>query len=268
MIRLQKRARDGERGAVLIEFAIVAMLLATMGFGILEYGNGWRSSMNVLTVARAGARSVSSSGTDYLSDYLALTSIRTNLDSEGMLSGLQKVVIYKSQSADGKPPAVCVNGGALGSGDLCNVYSASDVQSVAASQFNTTTGCKTGATATSKYCRTRGSPRRAPPTASASGCRRSRRRSRGSSASRGSRRVASRSCGWSPDAPVDRPRADLTSPPACRAVPPRGWLHVGDDGHPARPADAHGGPRHRRRQLVRGGAADSSGRPTQPRWPA
>jgi len=152
MIRLQKRARDGERGAVLIEFAIVAMLLATMGFGILEYGYGWRSSMNVLTAARAGARSVSSSGTDYLSDYLALTSIRTNLDSEGMLSGLQKVVIYKSQSADGKPPAVCVNGGALGSGDLCNVYSASDVQSVAASQFNTTTGCKTGDTATSKYC--------------------------------------------------------------------------------------------------------------------
>ncbi|MBV9953091.1 MAG: pilus assembly protein [Acidimicrobiia bacterium] len=149
MVRLRQRARDGERGAVLIEFAIVAMLLATMGFGILEYGYGWRSSMNVLTAARAGARSVSSSGTDYLSDYLALTSIRTNLDSEGMLSGLQRVVIYRSP-ADGKPPARCAAGAPQAS-DFCNVYTASEVQLVAASQFNTGTGCKNGSS-TSYYC--------------------------------------------------------------------------------------------------------------------
>jgi hypothetical protein len=150
MHRLQQQARDGERGAVIVEFAIVATLIITMGFGILEYGYGWRSSMNVLTAARAGARSVSSSGTDPLSDYLALTSIRTNLDSENMLTGLQRVVIYKSQTADGKPPARCLSGAPIAA-DFCNVYSASEVQSVAAGQFNGTTGCKTGSS-TSFYC--------------------------------------------------------------------------------------------------------------------
>jgi Flp pilus assembly protein TadG len=144
-VRLHQRARDGERGAVLVEFAIVAMFLATMAFGTLEYGYGWKASMNVLTAARAGARSVSGSGTDYLADYLALTSIRTNLDSAGMLEGLQRVVIYKSQSADGQPPAACVTGTPT-SANKCNVYLAGEVQSVAASQFSTTTGCKTGST--------------------------------------------------------------------------------------------------------------------------
>jgi hypothetical protein len=148
--RHRQATRDGERGAVLIEFALVAMFLITIAFGTMEYGYGWRASMNVLTAARAGARSVSSSGNDYLSDYLALTSIRTNLDSEGLLTGLQRVIIYRSTAADGQPPTNCVSGTPT-SADKCNVYMAGEVQSVAASQFNTTTGCKTGST-TSFYC--------------------------------------------------------------------------------------------------------------------
>jgi hypothetical protein len=135
---------------VIVEFALVAMLLVTLAFGTIEYGYGWRASMNVLTAARAGARSVSGSGTDYLSDYLALSSIRTNLDSEGLLDGLQKVIIYKSLTADGAPAANCISGTPIAA-DKCNVYLAGEVQSVAASQFNTTTGCKTGST-TSFYC--------------------------------------------------------------------------------------------------------------------
>ena len=46
-------------------------------------------------------------GTDNQSDYFALTSIRTNLDSAGLLEGLQRVVIYKADATDGDPPAVC-----------------------------------------------------------------------------------------------------------------------------------------------------------------
>ena len=138
-----------ERGAVIVEFALVAMLLATLAFGILEYGYGWRSSMNVLTAARAGARSVASTGTDYQSDYFALSSVRTNLDSAGMLDGVQKVIIYKSTTADGQPPAACVNGTAVA--EKCNIYTASQVQNVALSQFSTTTGCMTAATI-KNYC--------------------------------------------------------------------------------------------------------------------
>ena len=91
----------------MIEFALVGMLLATMAFGTIEYGYGWRSSMSVLTAARAGARSVASMGTDNQSDYFALTSIRTNLDSAGLLDGLQRVVVYRADATNGDPPAVC-----------------------------------------------------------------------------------------------------------------------------------------------------------------
>jgi Flp pilus assembly protein TadG len=138
-----------ERGAVIVEFAIVSMLLATLAFGILEFSYGWRSSMNVLTAARGGARSVASTGTDYLSDYLALTSIRTNLDSVGMLTGLKSVIIYKSTTADGQPPAACINGTAVT--EKCNIYTAAQVQNVASGQFSTTTGCMTAATV-KNYC--------------------------------------------------------------------------------------------------------------------
>jgi Flp pilus assembly protein TadG len=148
---LRRRAEDGERGAVIVEFAIVAMLLATLAMGTLEYGYGWRSSMSVLTAARAGSRSVSSTGKDYLSDYLALTSIRTNLDSVDMLTGLQWVVVYKSTATDGNPPTRCTSGAPIAA-DLCNVYSAGQVQSVAAGQFNATTGCMTSNSARSFYC--------------------------------------------------------------------------------------------------------------------
>ena len=147
---LSRRREDGERGAVMVEFALVAMVLVTLAFGTLEYGYGWRSSMNTLTAARAGARSLASSGTDQLADYLALSSIRTNLDSVGMLEGLQKVIFYKSTTADGVVPAGCVSG-APGSNDRCNVYSASQVQNLNSSAGFNSAGCMTAATIKT-YC--------------------------------------------------------------------------------------------------------------------
>jgi len=148
--RLRRRREDGERGAVMIEFALVGMLLATMAFGTIEFGYGWRSSMSVLTAARAGARSVASMGTDNQSDYFALTSIRTNLDSAGLLDGVQRVVIYKADATDGDPPAVCT-GTITATTAKCNVYTGDQVRSVAAGQFSATTGCMTAATV-KNYC--------------------------------------------------------------------------------------------------------------------
>ena len=86
------------------------MLLSTVAFGTIEYGYGWRSSMSVLTAARAGAREgVASSGTDYLSDYLALSGLRTNLDSVGMLDGHQVGDRLQGRPpANGQPPTRCI----------------------------------------------------------------------------------------------------------------------------------------------------------------
>jgi Flp pilus assembly protein TadG len=135
----------------MIEFALVGMLLATMAFGTIEYGYGWRSSMSVLTAARAGARSVASMGTDNQADYFALTSIRTNLDSAGLLDGLQRVVIYRADATNGDPPAICTATPITATTQKCNVYSGDQVRAVAAGQFSLTTGCMTAALVKS-YC--------------------------------------------------------------------------------------------------------------------
>ncbi len=150
MRHCRRCAHDEERGAVVVEFAVIAMFLATIAFGILEYGYGWRSSMSVLTAARGGARSVSAAGTDYLSDYFALTSVRTNLDSAGLLDGLQAVVVYRAAASDGEPPARCT-AGTPQSTDKCNYYTGAQVAAVASGQFNTTTGCMSS-NAKSFYC--------------------------------------------------------------------------------------------------------------------
>jgi hypothetical protein len=120
--RLRRRAGDGEGGAVIVEFALVAMLLATLAFGTIEYSYGWRSSMSVLTAARGGARSVSSTGNDNQSDYFALTSIKANLDSAGLLEGAQRVVVYKADATNGDPPAACLVTPITATTEKCNIY--------------------------------------------------------------------------------------------------------------------------------------------------
>jgi Flp pilus assembly protein TadG len=134
----------------MVEFALVVMLLATVAFGTLEYGYGWRSSMSVLTAARAGARTVASMGTDAQADYLALTSIRTNLDSAGLLEGLEAVIIYRADAANGDVPPACINK-APAANDKCNHFTGNQVRSVQASQFSSSTGCMTSAPI-AKYC--------------------------------------------------------------------------------------------------------------------
>ena len=148
--RLRQRADDGERGAVIVEFALVAMLLATLAFVTIEYGYGWRSSMSVLTAARAGVRSVSSMGTDNQADYFALTSIRANLDSAGLLEGAQRVVIHRADATNGDPPAACTATPLTTTTALCNVYTGDQLRLVAAGQF-AATGCMTAATV-KNYC--------------------------------------------------------------------------------------------------------------------
>jgi Flp pilus assembly protein TadG len=150
--RLRRRAGDGERGAVIVEFALVAMLLATLAFGTIEYSYGWRSSMSVLTAARGGARSVSSTGNDNQSDYFALTSIKANLDSAGLLEGAQRVVVYKADATNGDPPAACLVTPITATTEKCNIYTGDQLRGVLASQFNAA-GCMTLATV-KNYCPT------------------------------------------------------------------------------------------------------------------
>ena len=69
------RGRGGwrERGAALIEFAFVCMLLVTLVAGAWDYGRGWRAGLSATEAARTGARVGSGQGKFIQADFAALT---------------------------------------------------------------------------------------------------------------------------------------------------------------------------------------------------
>lgn len=106
--------RSGERGAVLVEFALVAMLLFVLGAGAFDYGMAWRAGLTVNEGARTGARVGSAMGNledsgsgKALADYYALSGARAALESSGRLADVERVVIFRSTTADGVVPAEC-----------------------------------------------------------------------------------------------------------------------------------------------------------------
>lgn len=148
----RRRGRGGarERGAVLVEFAMVMTLLLTMGLGIYEFGFAWRSAASVTSGSRSAARTVSSLATDDSADYQALSSIRSDLQASGLLSKLQLVVIYKSTTADGDVPAACMTNTSTGA--LCDIYTGDQVRTMLESDFSTTTGCLSSGMTVANYC--------------------------------------------------------------------------------------------------------------------
>lgn len=60
-----KGMRSNKRGAALVEFAIVALLLFTLVFGIIDFGLLLKSHLALSQVAREGARSAGLGYEDY-----------------------------------------------------------------------------------------------------------------------------------------------------------------------------------------------------------
>ena len=147
----RRRKRAGERGVVLLEFAIVMNLLLLLGFGIYEFGFAWRSSAAVTSGARSAARTVSSLADDDSADFQALTSIRSDLQASGLLNNLQLVVIYKSTTANGAVPSSCTTNAATGA--LCDIFTGDQVRNLLESDFDSVTGCMSG-TVVANYCLT------------------------------------------------------------------------------------------------------------------
>lgn len=139
----RRRRADGERGALMVEMAIVAPLLALVIAGVLEFGLAWRDNLTVANAGRAGVRTVSRGGDDRLADYETLQSVRGALNSidPGLIDYL---VIYESTTADGGPSPTCAAGStSTVPGERCNVYSASDLSTLVPADFTGTTDCST-----------------------------------------------------------------------------------------------------------------------------
>ncbi len=140
MNRLRRHARD-ERGAALVEFAVIAPLVMLLVFGIVEFGLAFSIKLNVETAARTGARVGSGLRDDRMADYNLLQSVKSALNDN--LSSVQYVVVYKSTNANGAIPAGCSGTTPTSRNGSCNVYTGAQLSSLTSTDFNGP-GCTAG----------------------------------------------------------------------------------------------------------------------------
>ena len=139
--RSRRPAPRRERGAALVEFAMVATILCALVSGAWDYGQGWRSGLTATEAARTGVRVGSSMGNDVTADFEVLTGMRANLSSSGRLDDVERVVIFQvTASNNGIVPPLCETGTAAG----CHVIDGAafrNMSTVWAASDYTATGC-------------------------------------------------------------------------------------------------------------------------------
>ncbi len=115
------RRGHGDRGAVLVESAIITPVLILFLFGIFEFGLAFRDYLTVANSARDGARTASVAGAELDADYRTLSAISR---AAAVLpdDAIQEIIIYKASGPDADPAANCQSAGE------CNIYQASDLQ--------------------------------------------------------------------------------------------------------------------------------------------
>jgi len=94
------RASRNQRGAVLVEAAMVFMILFTIVFGIVEFGLQFKDSLTVTSAVRAGVRSASAATRNSSYNIIAVNSV---VAAQSALGGNepQTLWIYKADPATG-----------------------------------------------------------------------------------------------------------------------------------------------------------------------
>jgi Flp pilus assembly protein TadG len=127
--------RSDERGAVLVEMAFIAGLLLLLVAGTFDYGFAWRSGLAATEASRTGARVGSSQSVSPAADFYALNGVRSALNASGKIGSVERVVIYRSQTADGEIPASCKAASPTGA---CNVLTGAQLNALTAASYNVT----------------------------------------------------------------------------------------------------------------------------------
>ncbi len=119
--RRPRRPRS-ERGAALLEAALVTPVFILIVFGILEIGLLFRDSLTTDNASREGARAASTRGNESDADYYVLRTIEHGLEAMG-LERLEYVVIFRATGPGATLPGACAT---ASQGGLCNRYTAAD----------------------------------------------------------------------------------------------------------------------------------------------
>ncbi len=130
MSGLRRFGRDRDRGAVLIEFALITPVLVLIMLGIFEYGNAWRQITSIERATQQGGRTVSSQANGRYADYETLRAIDAAMSGTSGLD-VVRVVIWNANSNDTVPPA-CL---ATPQSGLCNTYTGSVLTSSSTAPF-------------------------------------------------------------------------------------------------------------------------------------
>lgn len=115
-----ERPEAGERGAALVEFAIIATVFLTLAFGAFEMGLAWSDSQLVTQGARTGARVASQLGSNAAADSFSVESIEAALGDLG--DDLTRIVIYEANAVDGSMPPACESASPPGIANQCSIY--------------------------------------------------------------------------------------------------------------------------------------------------
>ncbi|MFT7600413.1 MAG: hypothetical protein ACI8TP_003355 [Acidimicrobiales bacterium] len=132
------RSRGHERGAAIVETALITPLLLLLSLGGAEVGFRIRDHQTVTNASRAAARVISSSGDSRLADYDALSTLQAALGSFDT-ADVVRIIVFKPEP-DGSLPVLCE---ASAVADLCTQYDGSDL-SVLPGTFVGTTSCTAG----------------------------------------------------------------------------------------------------------------------------
>ena len=121
-MRYRATRQRSERGAALIEAALVTPVFLLIVFFILEMGLLFRDSLTTDNASREGARAASTRGNEADADYFVLRTVEHGLEAMG-LQRLQYVVVFKATGPNDTLPASCA---VASQADLCNRYTAAD----------------------------------------------------------------------------------------------------------------------------------------------
>lgn len=122
------RRCHGERGATLVESAIITPVLLLLVFGIFEFGFAFRDYLAVANSTRDAAREASVAGDVADADYRMLRAVERA--SAALPDGaIDRIVIWEAAGPTDTVPSGCAGGTAsAGSGGVwCNVYSDADL---------------------------------------------------------------------------------------------------------------------------------------------
>jgi Flp pilus assembly protein TadG len=121
------RSRVRERGAILVEAALIAPIALALIFGTMELGYAYYGKLTVEHMSIAGARAASGSANDYQADYSMLKAVDDARTGMGA-SSITKVVIYRATGPNDRVPTACKTGPVTNSSTTrgCNYYTGAD----------------------------------------------------------------------------------------------------------------------------------------------